>query len=187
VGGIPLEGFRLIERALAAGHAPALVIAAATLLADPPPRFARLARRLATLPGTTLVAAPADVVGQLVDGRTFGDVVALVPPPPALDLDAALGQTHRPVPLLVAAEIQDPGNTGALIRTALAGGAAGFVALGGAEPFHPKAIRTSMGAIFRLPVLHLRCRTRRSCAPRAVARASRWSASSPAAARRSGR
>lgn len=46
----------------------------------------------------------------------------------------------------------DPGNTGALVRTALAGGAAGFLALGGADPFHPKAARTSMGALFRLPV-----------------------------------
>ncbi|TNF26210.1 MAG: RNA methyltransferase [Deltaproteobacteria bacterium] len=154
-GGIPLEGFRLIERAVAAGHTPTLVIAAATLLADPPARFARLLRRLEALPGMTRVAAPADVIAELVEGRTFGDVVALVPAPPPLALDEALAQAHRPVALLVAAEIQDPGNTGALVRTALAGGAAGFVALGGADPFHPKAIRTSMGSIFKLPVLHL--------------------------------
>lgn len=154
-GGIPLEGFRLVERALAAGHVPSVVIAAATLLADPPPRFARVLEKLAALPHTTCVAAPADAVAALVEGRTFGDIVALVPAPAPLDLDDALRQTHRPAALLVAAEIQDPGNTGALIRTALAGGVAGFVALGGADPFHPKAIRTSMGSIFRLPVLHL--------------------------------
>lgn len=154
-GGMPLEGYRLIERALAAGHVPSVVIVAATLLAEPPPRFARVLERLATLPKTVCVAAPADAVATLVEGRTFGDIVALVPAPAPLDLDDALRQTHRPATLLVAAEIQDPGNTGALIRTALAGGVAGFVALGGADPFHPKAIRTSMGSIFRLPVLHL--------------------------------
>ena len=90
-----------------------------------------------------------------MEGRTFGDVVAIVPAPPLLDLDLALSQAHRPAALLVAAELQDPGNTGALIRTALAAGVAGFVALGGADPFHPKSIRTSMGSIFRLPVRHI--------------------------------
>jgi len=154
-GGLPLEGFRLVERALAAGHLPTLVIASASLLAAPPARFARLVDRLEALPDVDLVVAPDDAVAALVDGRTFGDVVALAPPPPPLDLAAALAQRDRPVSLLVAAEIQDPGNTGALVRTALAGGAAGFVALGGADPLHPKSIRTSMGSLFRLPVLHL--------------------------------
>lgn len=48
--------------------------------------------------------------------------------------------------------IQDPGNLGTLVRSALAFGATGFVAVEGADPWSPKAVRASAGAIHRLPV-----------------------------------
>jgi RNA methyltransferase, TrmH family len=49
--------------------------------------------------------------------------------------------------------VHDPGNVGAVVRAALAFGAA-CVALGPdcADPFGPKAVRASMGAIFAVPV-----------------------------------
>jgi TrmH family RNA methyltransferase len=50
--------------------------------------------------------------------------------------------------------VADPGNVGTLIRAADALGPA-FVALseGSADPTGPKAIRASMGAVFRVPVV----------------------------------
>lgn len=54
---------------------------------------------------------------------------------------------------LVAAGVQDPGNAGALARTALAAGCSGCLFLDGADPMSPKFLRGSMGAVFRLPCL----------------------------------
>src|SRR3954453_3085068 len=49
--------------------------------------------------------------------------------------------------------LNDPGNVGTVLRSALAFGA-GSVALGPgtADPFGPKAVRASMGAVFAVPV-----------------------------------
>src|SRR6478672_4786638 len=61
-------------------------------------------------------------------------------------------------PLCVALHgIADPGNVGTVLRSALAFGAAS-VALGPetADPFGPKAVRASMGAIFAVPVARVR-------------------------------
>lgn len=54
---------------------------------------------------------------------------------------------------LIAAGVQDPGNAGALARTALATGCSGCLFLDGADPMSPKFLRGSMGAAFRLPCL----------------------------------
>ena len=50
--------------------------------------------------------------------------------------------------------VNNPSNLGAVVRTAEAAGAAGLlVSENSADPFSPKAIRASMGSIFRLPVI----------------------------------
>ncbi len=59
----------------------------------------------------------------------------------------------RGSPVLVLADLGDPGNAGTLLRSADAFGCAGvlFGTLG-VDPYHPKVVRGSMGAIFRLPL-----------------------------------
>jgi RNA methyltransferase, TrmH family len=50
--------------------------------------------------------------------------------------------------------IADPGNAGAIIRTATAAGAAGVVfTAGSVDPWNPKAVRASAGAVGRVPVV----------------------------------
>lgn len=50
--------------------------------------------------------------------------------------------------------ISDPGNAGAVIRTADAAGADAVVFLqGSVDPYNPKAVRASTGSVFHLPVL----------------------------------
>ena len=59
-------------------------------------------------------------------------------------------------PLVVLDGVRDPGNVGALLRTAHALGAAGVILLSGnARVNHPKVLRGAMGASFRLPVVQL--------------------------------
>ena len=55
--------------------------------------------------------------------------------------------------VLVLAGLQDPGNVGAIVRTAAACGATGLVTIeGSANPFGWKALRGAMGGTFRVPV-----------------------------------
>ncbi|HEV2085565.1 MAG TPA: RNA methyltransferase [Gemmatimonadales bacterium] len=56
--------------------------------------------------------------------------------------------------ILVLDGVQDPGNVGTMLRTALGLGAAGLIALKGtADLTNPKVIRGAMGASFRLPAV----------------------------------
>ena len=55
--------------------------------------------------------------------------------------------------VLVLDKIRDPGNTGTLIRTADALGAAGVILLAEtADLYNPKVVRSTMGSLFHLPV-----------------------------------
>ncbi len=58
--------------------------------------------------------------------------------------------------LVVCDGVADPGNLGAIIRTAECAGAVAVLLLDGcADPYNPKTVRATMGSIFRIPV----CRT----------------------------
>ena len=79
-------------------------------------------------------------------------IVAEVPMPPA----AVLGNERYIVALDA---IQDPGNVGTLIRTALALGWEAVVLLGAsADPFGHKALSAAKGASFRMPVVTMKTR-----------------------------
>ncbi len=49
--------------------------------------------------------------------------------------------------------IQDPGNLGTVLRSAVAFGCDGLILCGCADPTGPKTVRASMGALFRCPVM----------------------------------
>jgi TrmH family RNA methyltransferase len=90
-------------------------------------------------------------IDALQDARSPQPVVLIVRrTSPALTTVIA-GREGTPL-VVVACGVQEPGNLGALWRTADAAGASGFVATeGSAHLTHPRTVRASMGAIFRLP------------------------------------
>lgn len=55
--------------------------------------------------------------------------------------------------VLVLVEVADPGNVGTLIRVADASAARCVVVCGGADPWRPKAVRSSAGSILRVPLV----------------------------------
>ncbi len=55
--------------------------------------------------------------------------------------------------VLVCVDVRDPGNLGAVIRSAAGAGAVGVICCEGtADPFNPKTVRATAGAIFGLPI-----------------------------------
>lgn len=68
-------------------------------------------------------------------------------------LDDILSSDNKPL-LVVLDEVQDPGNVGAIIRTAAAAGCTGVILTKGcADVFAAKVVRASMGSLFNIPVV----------------------------------
>ena len=88
------------------------------------------------------------VAQKLSDTKTPQGLFCLFPTP----------QAHREslrfeAGVLVCERLQDPANVGAVLRSAAAFGYGGVVLLNCADPYGPKALRASMGAVGRLPVV----------------------------------
>ena len=101
--------------------------------------------------GTEVLETTERVLESLQEARSPQPIL-LVVRRVARDLDSVL--EGRPgVPLAVVAHgVQDPGNLGAILRTADAAGATCFLAAGeSADLYHPRTVRATMGSIFRLP------------------------------------
>lgn len=141
-----IEGTRLFERGLRA-NAP-IVGALADQHYGQKPRERAVLEELAQRQ-VQLVLVPDEISLELTGGRTFGSIVGLV----GLEPSGSEATLPRDGDILVAVDVQDPGNVGALIRTAAAAGASAWVAVGSTDPYHPKAIRTSMGSLFKIPIL----------------------------------
>jgi TrmH family RNA methyltransferase len=144
------EGVRWAEEALSVPRHLVAVLVSARLSQGE--RGLRLRERLGRLPCERYEVSDA-IFDALGDARTPQGVLLLLRQPVATL--AALGRIAgaRPGSLcVVAVGVQDPGNLGGLVRTARALGASGFACHGGADLFHPRAVRASAGALLALPV-----------------------------------
>lgn len=141
-----LDGWHLVGDALASGLPIAWVaVDSGRSAADPP-----LVERAAAA-GARIVQVTAPVLEAMSPVRSVSGVVAVCERP-LVDPRAVLAPA--PSLVLTALGVQDPGNVGALIRSADAGCATGVLLDGQtADPWGWKALRASMGSSFRLPVL----------------------------------
>lgn len=99
--------------------------------------------------GTELCGVSDRLFRSLSDTVTSQGILAVVRIP-AAPLEPLL--TGEPL-LLVAHQVQDPGNLGTLARSAEAFGAGALLlTTGSVSPLNPKAVRASAGSLFRLPV-----------------------------------
>jgi len=141
-----LDGWHLLVEARAAG----LTVDAVALGVDPPGAAESAVIDELTAGGTQLETVTADVLQAMSPVRTSSGVIALARRPAG-----GLARVFDGMPALVvvAVDVQDPGNLGALVRAADAAGATGLIAAGGsADPLGWKALRASMGSAFRLPL-----------------------------------
>ena len=146
---ILLEGVHLIEEARTAGI-PILNAAIAADRVDTGEEVSvRLVREL-TDGGTRVIRVTSSVMAALSPVRTPSGVVALAERPAVAVEDTLAG---RPQLIVGLVDIQNPGNVGAAVRAADAGGATALIATGTtADPYGWKALRGGMGSTFHIPV-----------------------------------
>jgi TrmH family RNA methyltransferase len=98
--------------------------------------------------GVPLFEIADSVMGTVTEARS-PQPVTLVVRRARVEPDDVIGAATL---VVIAHALQDPGNLGTILRTAHAAGATGLVVTGdGADLFHPKTVRATMGSIFRLP------------------------------------
>jgi TrmH family RNA methyltransferase len=96
------------------------------------------------------------VAGETIEPELLAELSTLPHPARALGIyrRAELPRGARETTLGLW-RVSDPGNVGTLLRAADAFGAAVALSPGCADPLGPKALRASVGAIFRVPLLEL--------------------------------
>jgi RNA methyltransferase, TrmH family len=139
-GAFVVEGIRWLAELAAHPEPPRLLFATADWLKNP--------AQAELLSGLTapVQAVTTEVMAAMSDTETPQGVLAVVevvtrPFPP------------DPTFLLILDSIRDPGNLGTILRTASAAGVEGvWLGPGCVDAYNPKVVRSSMGALLRLPL-----------------------------------
>lgn len=144
-----VEGWRLVDAAL---EADVPLRGALVDRSAGGPSAAAVLRRMAEH-AVELLEVDADTLASLSSTETPQGILAIAEPA-AWSIDGIVPGPATPV--LVVDGVQDPGNVGALVRSAHALGAAGAILLPGtADVLNPRVIRGAMGSTFRLPCVAL--------------------------------
>ena len=140
-GMVAIEGEHLLEEALRSGMVLKTVFV----------REGREVPILKTVPRRVeVLRLTEDVFASVVETQSPQGVAALIVPP-VRELEDVM---HGVPLILIAAGLQDPGNLGTLVRSAEAFGATGVLTTPGTvSAWNQKALRASVGSVFRVPVV----------------------------------
>lgn len=141
-----LEGTHLLQEVLRLGLVPEELAATPAWITAHASLLMQVAARCAVF------RVSADVLAAMATTRSPDGVVLSLPPPAVAPAPQAWAD-DRPRGLWLALDgLQDPGNLGTLMRTALAAGVEAVWLAGGADPHQPKVLRASAGAALALPL-----------------------------------
>ncbi|MEW6130770.1 MAG: RNA methyltransferase [Acidobacteriota bacterium] len=142
-----IEGIRLVEDAIRAGaHFESV---AYSLALESSERGRDLQDELLNV-RCRAALVPQPILEHMADTETPQGIVAIVSRP-YFELNDVFADNSL---IIIADGLQDPGNMGTMIRTAEAAGASGIVTTRQTvDPFNLKALRASMGSVFRLPIV----------------------------------
>ena len=144
-GTLALEGPNLVGEALKAGLQPLSCFFSETYFQAEGQSW------LPLLPEQTKVYLLTDALFKAIADTETPRAIAAVIPYPYPDSETNADSLQEP--LIILDQLQDPGNMGTIIRTAAAGGIANlFYTAGSVDPYSPKVLRATAGAIFRLQV-----------------------------------
>ncbi len=103
--------------------------------------------------GVEVMRLTEEVFRSVVDTQSPQGVAALMVPPVSV-VEDVMGSGETAALILVAVELQDPGNVGTLVRSAEAFGATGVLTTPGTvSVWNQKALRASVGSVFRVPMV----------------------------------
>jgi TrmH family RNA methyltransferase len=141
-----IEGPNLLKEAVRAGlHIECVFVAQGS---------ERLLDGLALTAETDILVTPAGLLDASLATETPQAVAAIVETPDWTWAQVLDPERKGQALVVVLAGLQDPGNLGAILRSAEAFRANGVISLPGtANAWNPKAVRASAGSVFRLPVL----------------------------------
>ncbi len=113
-----------------------------------------LARLRAKIPEDHLFVVPEEIFRKMSDTTTPQGILAEAKMPIYTRDEVLTGREGKAPLILMTENVQDPGNLGTMIRTAEAAGVTGVImSKGTVDLFHPKTVRSTMSAIFRVPFL----------------------------------
>jgi TrmH family RNA methyltransferase len=142
-----LEGLKMVEEALRDNLGVKTVVAAPSLVQH----HGKGVLKLAESKGIDILWVSERLMDALSESKTPQPVMAEVTMKQHSEEALLAGESGL---IVVAHQLQDPGNLGTIIRTAEAVGASGLaITQNTVDPYNAKAVRASMGSILRLPVV----------------------------------
>lgn len=144
-GRFAMEGLRLVEDALRSG----VRVSALLLTEKARAQFGEMLQGLS--PQTHVLTVSDALAKEIADTETAQGVFAIGEMLPEGDMQPKSGDR-----IMVLHQVQDPANLGAVLRTAEALGTDGLYLCQCVDLYNPKTLRSSMGALFRVPLCRMK-------------------------------